>query len=241
MDTLPTSAPANRPLRRAGLSFLAGVTVAMAFFAGVVAAQGRQGFSDVPPSSPFSAEINALTDACVAGGYDDGTYRPTDPVSRQAMAAFLIRAGGGLSQGTRVGSLTTVVGSPLANSVTNTPIAEVAVTVPAMPGDCAVPVRVTGTASFFTYNTRANVCHNVNACYVWTTVSPVGSPSTQQSTTAVTVTNWADSLTVDEVFTQPAGTTRTYRLQVHTINVKSQMVAVQGTRSIIAQTAAFGP
>lgn len=49
-------------------------------------------FSDVGPTHPFRNEIGWLTEHGIANGYPDGTFRGGDPVSRQAMAAFLARA-----------------------------------------------------------------------------------------------------------------------------------------------------
>jgi len=51
-------------------------------------------FSDVPESSPFHTDICGLTSAGFINGYQDGTFRPTTPVSRQAFAAFLGRIHG---------------------------------------------------------------------------------------------------------------------------------------------------
>src|SRR5690606_30281424 len=51
-------------------------------------------FSDVPPSHPFITEIEWLIDNGITQGYSDGTFRPSDPVTRQAMAAFLYRLAG---------------------------------------------------------------------------------------------------------------------------------------------------
>ncbi|OWY63182.1 hypothetical protein B7486_54470 [cyanobacterium TDX16] len=48
-------------------------------------------FSDVGPNHPFRDEIGWLTDQGIANGYPDGTFRGGDPVTRQAMAAFLAR------------------------------------------------------------------------------------------------------------------------------------------------------
>lgn len=48
--------------------------------------------TDVPTDRPFRNEIGWLVIEGIANGFDDGTFRPTDPVSRQAMAAFLHRA-----------------------------------------------------------------------------------------------------------------------------------------------------
>ena len=48
-------------------------------------------FSDVA-GTQHELEINAVAAAEVAGGFPDGTFRPSDPVSRGQMAAFLARA-----------------------------------------------------------------------------------------------------------------------------------------------------
>lgn len=48
-------------------------------------------FRDVTPSTQFYKEICWLSDAGVAGGYADGTFRPLSSVNRDAMAAFLYR------------------------------------------------------------------------------------------------------------------------------------------------------
>jgi hypothetical protein len=49
------------------------------------------GFSDVPTNHPFFFEISWMADQEITGGYQDGTFKPAAPVSRQAMAAFLHR------------------------------------------------------------------------------------------------------------------------------------------------------
>ena len=48
-------------------------------------------FSDVPIDHPFFTEIEALAASGITTGYDDGTFRPSANVTRQAMAAFLVR------------------------------------------------------------------------------------------------------------------------------------------------------
>ncbi|MDN5571150.1 MAG: S-layer homology domain-containing protein [Propionibacteriaceae bacterium] len=48
-------------------------------------------FSDVPTHSPFYTEIYWLASTGITRGYADGTYRPLQPVTRDAMAAFLFR------------------------------------------------------------------------------------------------------------------------------------------------------
>jgi len=49
------------------------------------------GFSDVDPTHDFASEIAWLVSEGITHGYDDGTYRPTAPVTRQAALAFLHR------------------------------------------------------------------------------------------------------------------------------------------------------
>jgi len=46
-------------------------------------------FADVPNAHGFFVEINWMSWSEVAGGFADGTFRPTNVVSRQAMASFL--------------------------------------------------------------------------------------------------------------------------------------------------------
>lgn len=51
-------------------------------------------FVDVPTGAPFFAEITWLAGQGITRGWSDGTFRPTGPVSREAMAAFLYRFAG---------------------------------------------------------------------------------------------------------------------------------------------------
>jgi hypothetical protein len=46
-------------------------------------------FNDVATGNPFCPQISWLVNSGIAKGYDDGTFRPSASVSRQAMAAFL--------------------------------------------------------------------------------------------------------------------------------------------------------
>jgi hypothetical protein len=63
--------------------------IALAGFSGVAYASHQ--LSDVSDTSPFHDEIATIIDAGIASGYEDGTFRPGAPVTRQAMAAFLDR------------------------------------------------------------------------------------------------------------------------------------------------------
>jgi hypothetical protein len=48
----------------------------------------------VPPTHLFCDEIAWLGDTRISGGYADHTFRPAQPIERQAMAAFLHRFAG---------------------------------------------------------------------------------------------------------------------------------------------------
>ncbi len=58
---------------------------------GVSVPGGPYGFTDVQGWHPFVDEISWLHLAGLADGYDDGSFKPSEPVTRQAMAAFLAR------------------------------------------------------------------------------------------------------------------------------------------------------
>jgi hypothetical protein len=57
-------------------------------------------FTDVPNGAPFYADIYWLTDHKITTGFADGSFRPGNPVTRQAFAAYLYRyANGGADAG----------------------------------------------------------------------------------------------------------------------------------------------
>jgi hypothetical protein len=78
--------------RRSLLTIAASALVAVVISGGVAAATGT--FSDVGTGHPFVDEIEAIAEAGITTGFNDGTYRPGDPVSRGAMAAFMGRGFG---------------------------------------------------------------------------------------------------------------------------------------------------
>jgi hypothetical protein len=48
-------------------------------------------FKDVKVAPPFYGEISWTSHAGISKGWSDGTYRPAEPISREAMAAFIHR------------------------------------------------------------------------------------------------------------------------------------------------------
>jgi hypothetical protein len=53
---------------------------------------GQEMFNDVPASSPFCPFIEELVRLGITGGCGGGNFCPGDPVTRQQMAAFLVKA-----------------------------------------------------------------------------------------------------------------------------------------------------
>ena len=133
----------RRRVGRGGALVIGAVTASM--ITGTVAFAAGKTFTDVPPSHPFATEIGKVAGACIAGGYQDGTYRPNDPVTRQAMAAFLSRAGSTVFEGAANFSGNDVFFGSNANEYSSwlNP-ASVTVTIPDLPGTCNVPVTITG-------------------------------------------------------------------------------------------------
>jgi hypothetical protein len=103
----------RRPRRRLAIAagrrsrMLVALGLAVALVLPAVALASHQ-FSDVPNSNPFHDDIAAIAYAGITAGFGDGGYHPSDPVTRQAMAAFLHRSGGtvALAKGTDPVTLT---------------------------------------------------------------------------------------------------------------------------------------
>lgn len=64
-----------------------GIAVLALVFSAIGAYAAHQ-FNDVPNDHAFHDEIGAFADAGITGGFPDGGFHPTDPVTRQAAAAF---------------------------------------------------------------------------------------------------------------------------------------------------------
>ncbi len=49
-------------------------------------------FVDVSPANGFSSDINSIAKNRITGGYQDGTYKPANSVTRAQFSSFLVRA-----------------------------------------------------------------------------------------------------------------------------------------------------
>jgi hypothetical protein len=78
----------RRRLARRSAAVLLGLTL----LAAPAAALANHDFWDVASANPFHAAISAMADAGITAGFSDHGFHPAEPVTRQAMAAFLYRS-----------------------------------------------------------------------------------------------------------------------------------------------------
>ena len=63
----------------------------------VAGVSGASRFSDVADDAWYRADLERMAELGVAVPYEDGTFRPDEPLTRLDMAVFLVRAFGGIS------------------------------------------------------------------------------------------------------------------------------------------------
>jgi hypothetical protein len=131
----------NAALRRPGKLTAAAIGAALAVSIPLTVWASHQ-FTDVPTGHPFHGQISAVADAGITTGFPDGGFHPGDPITRQAMAAFLERGLG------RVGMSSTAGDLPLAPT-TNDVLTEVFIDAGATGGGAGFVVLI-GTAWFKT-------------------------------------------------------------------------------------------
>lgn len=81
-----------------------------------LSANNHPGFADVPSTSVFAQDIGRLATAGITKGCGDNLYCPNSRVTREQMAAFLVRALG-LSENTHPGFIDVVPGSFFAEDI----------------------------------------------------------------------------------------------------------------------------
>jgi S-layer homology domain len=95
----------DAPVSRARL--LIAATAMVAALVGSVAgiAFANHQFPDVPDSQPHHDNINALVNAGCATGFEDGTYRPGDPVTRGQVARQVTQCGTRIAEAEASGAI----------------------------------------------------------------------------------------------------------------------------------------
>lgn len=196
------------------------------------AAWASHQFSDVDDDHPFHDEIGMIVDSCVATGFDDGTYRPANSVTRQAMAAFLSRGLGQVEVAD--GAIATLPGNDSGTITAPLTLTSVDVQIPGA-GDCTQYVEVTGRASVDIPGMQLDKCNAVR-CTVWLDVYE--GPTLLGTAEGVLSGNFdVDVMTVNAVV--PAGPgTHTYTLAARTWLMKADAGSAHDIR-LIAETHPF--
>jgi hypothetical protein len=182
------------------------------------AAYASHQFSDVSNGHPFHEEIAAIADAGITTGFEDGTYRPSQPVSRGAMAAFMSR---GFSR------VVTATSSETMTSNVVVPIVSVEIEPPGTPeGSGYVVVTGTGQVSAgtgcpCTVRYTISTDTSLGADFVHTTVGAPGE-----------IAVGYEGLAVQEVFSVDGGAFTTFNLNVQVLD--SDATALQGQGTITA-------
>ena len=87
-----SSRPGPRRALRRGLAAVG--LVAVGALVGATTAIASDQFSDVPDTNPFHDDIGWAAENGVVGGYQDGTFKPGNPITRQAITPILRRLAG---------------------------------------------------------------------------------------------------------------------------------------------------
>ena len=87
--------PTTRRRRgRTAAAALAIVALALTSLATAGPASADPLFTDVPEDHPFATDIGWMVDRGITDGFPDGSFKPTWPVTRQSLAAFMYRFAG---------------------------------------------------------------------------------------------------------------------------------------------------
>jgi hypothetical protein len=233
----------RRPARRS-VALLIGLLLLVA--PAVVLASHQ--FPDVPNGGPFHDEIGAIAEAGITTGFDDGTYRPGDPVTRQAMAAFLQRGLGrvGLAIGAApmTSSLDVAAGDTTTAAV---PVRPLTITVPGASNGFTPQqlVHLQGRIEFFTsLSNSAKGCPCQFTAFIRDMTTNAASTAQRQTFESSSTNSLAYTFDVEALFAAPPGP-RTYQLEVRlsarnsTTNAASFNFSTSS--SLSAMTFPFGP
>lgn len=209
------------------------LTLALAGMVAVPLGVASHQFGDVPNSSPHHDDISAIRGAGITTGCATGLYCPEQAVRRDQMASFLRRSAGRATQA--LGSdLFTSIGAGSGTSAFVT-VAQVTITAPGTSGTQFV--LVSGQASLFTNQTRANACAGA-ICNLELHLFD-GAVSIAQGLVRISGDQGGAPLTLHAVRSLSAGITRTYQLRARTHNVNTNAATVSRPH-MVAATFPFG-
>lgn len=186
-------------IRWRGVVAALALTALGAAIGGAAGAGTPSAFPDVGPAHPFRAEIARFAEAGISGGYSDGTYRPGAPVTRQAMAAFLVRGLGSVATSHRNGA------GPFGAATGRSTLNQRPSTLPWTTGSTQW-VIVRGVVDWSTEATRATVCPSTGpGCGFQLAIVENGSTVRATANTRISG-DWAGGTAVVEAVFAVAGT-----------------------------------
>jgi S-layer homology domain len=204
-------------------------------------------FSDVPPGG-FHDQISAIAKAGITGGFNDGTYRPSEPVTRQAMAAFMHRGFGrvAIAAGTPV-TWPAIFPYDGELSGDSSVVRDLTIEVPGANSTFGPEqlVHVQGRVTFLTNMTTAQGCPCEFKARIVDPSALSTSPTQTQTFYSPVTGEFGYSFDVEWVFVAPPGA-RTYELQVQLSNRASltgfsPLFWLDPASSLSAMTFPFGP
>jgi hypothetical protein len=163
---------------------------------------GAEMFNDVPASSPFCSYIEELARRGITGGCAPGLFCPGDPVTRQQMAVFIVKAGTTVSAQNDPPGFTTITNTA-ANTINTATIAALTDGTLVISGqtfinnnnvaggDCRLNVLIDGTlvttngvgATFFDVQPDAGLGDQVTPAYTIARPVSAGSHTVEQQVT----------------------------------------------------------
>jgi hypothetical protein len=178
-------------------------------------------FPDVTTSNPFHADIDAIVDAGIATGFQDGKFRPAEAVTRQAMSAFLHRGLGRVGLAIYDAPMTANIAAAENVYTSNNvyvPVRTITVTVPGESSNLA-PKQFVLLHGIVVFNGKMDAATQGCPCQFTARVRDVAAntwsiPGTDSFVTYNAVSaGFGFSVAVDALFMAPPGA-RTYNLEV---------------------------
>jgi hypothetical protein len=237
---LPTSGVSRRRLAAFG------VALALLVVPGVVLASHQ--FPDVPTGHPFHGEISAIAGAGITAGFGDGGFHPADPVTRQAMAAFMQRGFGRTAFAIGGAPMTATVPVQAGTFITQLfPVRQLTITVPGM-SNAFTPKQLVLLRGRVHFNASMNLAPTGCPCEFTAAIRDMttnaGSPSQAQTFESSSGSARAYSFDVEALFLAPPGA-RTFQLEVglngRANGANEASFALDTRSSLSAMTFPFGP
>jgi hypothetical protein len=201
-------------------------------------------FPDVPTGHTFHSQIEAIAEAGITAGFGDGGYHPSDPVTRQAMAAFMQRGFGRVGLAVAAAPITASVST---NDLVAVPVRRITITVPGATNAFSPQqlVYLRGTVTFAAAMNSANNCPCAFYAVIRDLTTGVPSPSQIQTFESSSSSPFPRSFDVEAVFPATPGT-RDFQLEVglharETTIGGEKIYALDSRSSLSAMTFPFGP